>query len=401
MYFPYLKYGCNFEINSARTAAYVANRCDVCADSIPGAFEVRVNNCDVLNYAMDEAGETVVAQSFTTPAVDAPWSDDSQPESNRFLGFMIENVVKPSHIGRTVTPKISGFGGGILETLRAGAQELEIQVLLFACDEEAMEFGFRYLTNGLSGVGCEEPCTLCDLEYRDSCPDMNLPPTVEDFNRGLWILKNVGVTQAPEWVDAPVRGMDHFVRRARFRLGSEYPWKFKCPVTCTDRDTFPIDGPTEACGPVFETWFCETSEINCPINETSNTGETGIILEIKAGTKTLSGISLEILPDPWGVYDPEDLVPTIPNTGVCDRVYVQDLPGGHILRYDTSIEQVTVTKPGGEVVDGTPYLTFTGNGAPPGFPTVRCGTFVARVIVDECSVSPDTWATIQTVHREL
>lgn len=402
MYFPYLRYGCDFEINSARTAAYVANRCDICDDPIPGQFHVK-DNCDILHYTIDEEGEVVSPATYTTPNAGASWSDDFQPESNRFLGFMIERVTKPSHIGRAVSTKISGFGGGILETLRANAQEYEFEVLLFACDEEAMEFGFRYLTNGLAGGGCDEPCTLCDLEYRDSCPDVGEDPDVDDYNRGLWVLHNVGVTKAPEWMDYPVRGLDYFVRRARFSLASELPWKYKCPTTCFNRSTFDVDDPI-ACGAAFETWFCRPTELQCAVNETSITGETGFIIEINAGSKTLSGIELQIIPDPWGwLADPDD--PEAPENYAgpdpCDTIIVRDLPAGHKLLYDTSVELVSVVKPGGVLVDGTPYLTFSNDGGPPGFPVVRCGTYIAKLIVDQCGVTAGTWATIQTVHREL
>lgn len=399
MYFPYLRYGCNFEINSARTATYVRNRCDICDGELRGSINL-LDNCDVLHYEFDNDGNVVPA-SMTVPGGDAPWVDIQYPESARFLGFYISNVSKPSHVGREVSPKISGFGGGILETLRSAAQQFEVEVFLFACDELAMEYGFRYLTNGLVGGGCDEPCTLCDVEYRDSCAEVPIDPTVEEFNQGLWVLKNCGITQSPEWIDPPVEGLNWYARRAKFSFASELPWKYTCPVEYTLDETFDIPTPTLPCGADFDSWFCGQSAVVVPMNEESIVGETGVIVELDAGTKTLSGIQIRIIPDEHGwVSDPGTAPAGFVTPEPCDLVYVRDLPAYHKLVYDTTVEIVSVVKPTGEVVDGTPYLSFA-HGAVPGFPIVRCGKFAVMVMVDECAVTAGTNVTISTAHREL
>lgn len=401
MYFPYLRYGCNFEINSARTAAYVRNRCEFCGDTLRGSVNV-MDNCDILHYEFSADGTSIVESNMTIPAADAPWVDSSYPESARFMGFYISNVTKPSHVGRSISQKISGFGGGILETIRATAQEFEIEVFLFACDQAAMEFGFRYLTSSLAGGGCDPACTLCDVEFRDSCHDVGVgTPTVDEFNQGLWVLRNCGITAAPEWIDPPVQGMNFFARRARFRFASELPWKFTCPVTCTMTEAFEVPAPTLPCGADFDSLFCGESAVVCSMDEPSIVGETGAIIELYAGTETLSGIQLQIIPDEYGwVADPDSAPPGFTNPDPCDLVVVRDLPAYHALIYDTTIEQVYVRTPWGELVDGTPYLDFD-DGNPPGFPVVRCGSFAIRVRVDECAVTATTWVTIKTAHREL
>lgn len=401
MYFPYLRYGCNFEINSARTATYIRNRCEFCGDTLKGSVNV-LDNCDILHYEFSADGESIVSSDITVPGADAPWVDASYPESARFMGFYISNVTKPSHVGRSVSTKISGFGGGILETLRAAAQEFEVEVFLFACDEAAMEYGFRYLASGLVGGGCDEPCTLCDVEFRDSCHDVGPGvPTVDEFNQGLWVLHNCGITKAPEWSSPPVEGMNFFARRARFSFASELPWKYTCPVTCTDGATFSVPTPTLPCGPDFDSWFCGETAVVCSMDEPSIVGETGAIIELFAGTKSLSGIELQIIPDEHGwVAAPGTAPPGFVTPLPCDLVVVRDLPAYHTLIYDTTIEQVLVRTPWGEIVDGTPYLNFD-TGSPPGFPVVRCGSFAVRVKVDECAVTASTNVTIQTAHREL
>jgi hypothetical protein len=403
VYFPYFKYGCSLEINTARTAAYLQNRCDICTVPILGTMDLR-EDCAILGYEIDETdGVTIVPVTYTTPAGDdAPWIDASHPESARFMGFVIDSVTKPSHIGRAVTTRISGSGGGVLETTRPAAQQFDFEVILFACDSTSMEYGFRYLMTSLAGGGCEDPCTLCEMEYRDTCPTwVAATPTLEEFNVGRWILKNVGVTKAPEWSDPPVTGMGYYARRVKFSLASELPWKFECPEVCVDSATFPT--PTvEACGASFETFFCVPTYASCAVIEPSIVGETGFIIDIKAGkTKPLSNVLIKIIPDENGwVSNPGSAPSGFVEPDPCDLVYVEDIPKNHTLSYDTSIEKVYMTSNAGVVEDGTPYLSFDGVGGPPTYPIVRCGQFCVKVEVDECSVSTGAKLTIQTVHRE-
>jgi hypothetical protein len=400
---PYLLYGCNFEINTARTAAYVQNRCDICDDSIKASVWID-HSCTILNWTSEDR-LTVDPVSYDSPITDgAPWIDSSYPESYRFLGFTIERVNKPTHIRRTVTPKISGSGGGVLEAMRPTAQQMEFEVLLFACDELAMEYGFRYLVNALAGGGCDDPCTLCELEYRDSCPSYaGETPTIDEYNQGLWILKNVGITVAPDWMDPPIEGLTHYVRRAKFTIASELPWKFNCPVTCVEDETFTLTPPTLPCGDDFESLFCRQTAVSCSVTEPTQVGETAFIINITAGgSKTLSGIEIRIIPDVYGwVCDPDSAPPGYVDPDPCDLVYIEDLPAGYTLSYDTSVESVVVTTNAGVVQDGTPYLSFDGIGGPPTYPVVRCGAYCVQVVVDECSVSDGAKVTIESVHREF
>lgn len=403
MYFPFFKYGCALEINTARTAAYLANRCDICTETDLTASIFVQNTCDILNWEVDqEDGVTVVPASYTSPAADAPWADAENPESARFLGYIIDTVTKPTHIRRNVSNRISGSGGGVLETLRAGAQVYDVEVFLFACDEVAMEYGMRYLINSLADGGCDEPCTHCEVEYRDSCPTISGTPTLEKFNEGRWVLQSVGVTAAPEWMDSPVQNLNFFVRKARFSIASELPWKYECPEDCTVDEAFVVNTPAIACGQPFETWFCAATAVACAATESSNVGETGFIIEVTAGTVPLSGVEVRIVPDVngWvcGGDGPDGFVSPEP----CDLVLVEDIPAGYTLTYDTSIEKVYLTTNYGAVIDGTPYLTFDGLvGRPPTYPTVRCGEYCIQVAISECSVSSGAQATIRKVHREF
>lgn len=363
------------------------------------------HDCDILNWQLNqEDGVTIEAASYTTPAAGAPWVDVSEPESARFMGFIIDNVDKPSNVSRSLTQRISGSGGGTIGANRASAQEFVIDVFLFACDSVAMEYGMRYLTSSLVGGGCDLPCTLCEMEYRDSCPEIaGATPTLDEFNTGRWILKNVAVTKAPVWVDPPIQGMNYFVRKARFTIASELPWKFECPQNCVTEATFDIPTPTLGCGADFDTFFCGRTAASCGVVEPSIVGETGVIVEIKAGQlQPLKGIEIQIIPDERGwVCDPDSAPDGFTAPEPCDLIYIEDLPQNYRLYYNTATEEVKVFTNAGVEEDGTPYLTFDGLGGPPTYPVVRCGQFCVRVEVDECSVSTGAYVTIDTVHREL
>lgn len=404
MAYPYLKYGCSLEINSAQTAAFLANRCEFCGDPIRGTIDVR-HGCDILEWYLDEEdGVTVHKHNWTYPVTaTAPWVTSAEPASPRFIGFVVDSITEPYHISREVTQKISGSGGGILETPRPAAIQMDIDVLLFACDQEAMEYGFRYLKNSLVGGGCEDPCTLCELEFRDSCPDFDGTPSLDEFNQGRWILKNVGVTKSPEWIDPPVEGMDYYVRRARFSIASEFPWKFKCAENELSWTGF-TEPPIEPCGGfAFETFFCGESEVAAAVVEPSIIGETAMIVEIQAGKRPLTGIEVRIIPDQYGwVCNPsaEDRPAGFVDPAPCDVIYIADLPARHTLRYDTATEQITIKTNAGVERDGTPYLSFDGEGGPPTYPTVRCGRYCVKVVADACSISQGARGRIDSQHRE-
>lgn len=402
MAYPYLKYGCSLEINSAQTAVFLKNRCMFCDKNILGTIDLR-HDCEILNWYLDpEDGETVMPYSWSYPVTaTAPWVNSAEPASPRFIGMVVDKITEPYHISREVTKKISGSGGGILETSRPGAVQMDVEVLLFACDREAMEYGFRYLKDCLVGGGCDDPCTLCELEFRDSCVDFTGTPTLDEFNEGRWVLKNVGVTRSPEWMDPPVKGMDYYVRRARFSLASEYPWKFKCSEEELAWTGF-VAPPTESCGGfAFETFFCGESELAAAVVEPSIIGETAMIIEVQAGVRPLTGVEVRIIPDEYGyVCDPDSAPAGFVPPDPCDIIYIADIPPRYTLRYDTAIEQITVKTNSGAERDGTPFLSFDGEGGPPTYPTIRCGRYCVKVVVDACSVSSRARARVESIHRE-
>lgn len=395
MYFPYLQLGCNLEINSQRTAAYIEAAHQ---NGKLGQFDLKCD-CGPLHFTLN-GSEAWVPATYTNPVTDqAPWYDSSISESGGFIGFVIEDVKQDQAIAaRSVSTRISSSGGGVLGPLRSKERRLDVTVLMFAENEVSMEYGFRYLTDALTSPGCDDDCTLCDAEFRDSCPQVD--GTSVSLNKGRWILKNVGTVAGPVWGDLPLAGSACNLRRVTFSLVSELPWKFKCPVIeCSGVALagYPADGVGCA---NWSDILCGHQEVSCSVAETLIVGETGLIIEVKAGSQALQNIEIAIRPDKFG-YEctpasrPAGYVRITP----CDYIVIPYIPASSSLIYDTSIESIVIVMPGGGELDGTPFIS-TQIGTPPTYPTLRCGEFCISVSASECSTAGAT-VSISSVHREV
>lgn len=401
MIFPFISVGCNLEINTARTAAYLANVATTCPDGLQTAISMTCD-CPPLLYTYDADGVPMLA-TYTTPQGDnVSWYDADVPESGQFLGFLIEEVTMNAVASRTVVTRISSSGGGALGALRNKERRLDFTVLMFACDEASMEYGFRYLTDALGSPGCDDACTLCDVEYRDSCAPVTQTPTLaESLDKGRWQLKRVGLVEGPTWDTNPIDSVACNVRRVRFSLVSEFPWKYKCAVTVCDAVAlagFPADG-TDCVN--WSDILCGTQEVACSVTEPRVIGETGMIIEIQAGSQPLQHIEIAIRPDKFGYEADEGSRPAnYERVEPCDLIYIPAIPASSKLVYDTSEEKISVLMPGGAVYDGSAFIA-TQEGRPPTFPTLRCGTFAVSVSASECSVVGSPTVTVKTIHREI
>lgn len=400
MYYPLFRYGCSLEINAQRTAAYLDSATVVCD---AGDLKTRMDltcECDPLRWEVDE-NDAWVPATYSNPINDqAPWYDADIPESGQFLGFMIEEVKQDTAVtSRNFSTRLSTSGGGTIGPLRNRERKLDFTVLMFACNEAAMEYGFRYLNDALMSTGCDDGCTLCDAEYRDSCPSVD--GSEASLDKGRWFLKNVGAVTGPVWGDDPAPGSKCNIRRVSFTLVSELPWKFKCPeVICNEVALagFPSEGT--GCDNYDEV-LCGQQEVACSVSESLIIGETGMIIEVQAGSIPLQHITIEVRPDQYGYEAAPETAPSgYVRVEPCDRIVIPEIPASSRLVYDTSIEEIKVILPGGGEVDGTVYIA-TDEGRPPSFPTLRCGDFAVSVAVSECSVVGSPYVTISSVHREI
>lgn len=396
MYWPLFSYGCSLEINSQRTAAYIdASRQ---AGKLPGQFELKCD-CSPLFWSLNNDDNWVPATYINPATDDAPWYDSLISESGGFLGFMIENVEQNQSIAsRSVTTRISASGGGVLGPLRSKERRLDFTVLMFAETEDSMEYGFRYLTDALTAPGCNDGCTLCDAEFRDSCPQVD--GLAASLDKGRWLLKNVGTVEGPVWGAHPLAGSACNLRRVTFSLVSEFPWKFKCPVIQCENLALAGYLPDGVNCVNWSDILCGQQEVSCSMSENLIIGETGMIIEVKAGNQALEHIEISIRPDKFGyecnkITRPAGYIRNEP----CDQVVIPYIPANGRFIYDTSIESAVLIMPGGSEYNGIPYVsTYLGN--PPTFPTLRCGNFCISVAASECSTDNAT-VTISSVHREI
>lgn len=396
MIFPYFQLGCNLEINVVRTKAYLASA--ACGSGMQSQIELTCD-CDPLNWAWNAEDQPVPAL-YTNPATDdAPWYDASVSESLGFLGFMIEDVKENAIAARSIVTRLSSSGGGTLGPLRAKERRLDFTVLMFACNELSMEYGFRYLTDALSSSGCDNDCVLCDAEFRDSCPSVD--GSSASLNKGRWLLKNVGLVEGPVWGESPLKSPSCNLRRVTFSLVSEYPWKFKCPIVeCSALPFVGTPADTVDCANATDI-LCGQHEVSCSVSESLIIGETGLVISVLAGSVPLQHIEIAIRPDKFG-YECNPSSRPVGYTRVppCDLIYIPYLPASHTLVYDTSLETITIHTPGGGSFNGTPYVS-TDEGSPPTYPSLRCGEFCVSVSASECSVVGSPTVSISSVHREI
>lgn len=399
MRFPFFNFGCNLEINDRRTATYLSNASLVCAaGDIKSLIDFKCE-CQPLHWVFG-ANDLPLPGSYTTPAADqAPWYDASIPESGQFFGFIVEDVVMNVVASRTVRSRTSASGGGVIGPVRNRERKLDFTVLMFGCNELAMEYGFRYLNDALNSPGCDDGCTLCDAEFRDSCP--NVDGSLVSLNKGRWILKNCAAVEGPRLETPPLEGSQCNMRRVTFSIASEFPYKFKCPVVqCNAVALAGFPAPGVNC----DNWsniLCGTNEVQCSVSEPLIIGETGMIIEVAAGSVPLQHIQIAVRPDKFGYECNVSSRPAgYTRVEPCDLIYVPEIPANSTLIYDTSIESIVVRVAGGGEYEGTPFIA-TAEGRPPTYPTLRCGDFCVSISVSECSVIGSPTVTVRSVHREI
>lgn len=389
MYFPYFKFGCDLEINAAATAAYVTAQCDICDDEIKGTL-VLTNDCDPLLWT---TGNPPTPVTYDTPATDpAPWYDAGTPESARFLGYRVLNVTKANPLERSITKLISNMAGvgGVIAPFRPSAQRYNFQILLFACDELAMEYGYRWLDEHLRD-GCvgATPCSVYDVEFRNTCQHLDSSPTQLEVMTGRWFLKNAGLVEGPIWGDDPLPGMRKYIRRADFSIVSEQPWTYGTPVGLTFEEAYPPIG-TDTCGsPTLDAFFCDRLAISETITTDDTPGTTAFLVEIHADDYTMQDVTIEIF---------EDACPA--SGSPIYTLHIDRIPPENTFTLDTSTNTMIMTSVGGSV-DGSPFLDLSDG--PITFPVLPgdSGDYCVVIEADECSIRPDTWVSVTQVIREF
>jgi uncharacterized delta-60 repeat protein len=174
----------------------------------------------------------------------APWYDADVAASGRFLGYIIEEFTGlESPAKRDIVPKMSGSGGGVFGPSRNNPRQFQISALMFACDQEAMDYGFRYLKDALGYWACSK-CETCDMEFATACQPLDAfpngyyqPPAQTDVLRNRWTVYGVGLVEGPTYAEAPIPRVACNIRRVQFILAAEDPWLYEC---AHDEGTFDL-----------------------------------------------------------------------------------------------------------------------------------------------------------------
>jgi hypothetical protein len=393
MYFPYFKFGCDLEINSARTAAYVTNQCDICGEGAVKGTVALASDCDPLLWT---TGNPPVAVTYTSPTTDpAPWYDAAVSESATFLGYRVLNVTKANPLDRPIARLIANVTGtptgGVIAPFKPSAQRYNFAVLLFACDELSMEYGYRWLEDRLIN-GCppgDTPCSIYEVEFRNTCQHFTGPPTQAENLKGRWFLKNCGLVEGPIWGEDPLPGMRKYVRRAEFSIVSEQPWTYGTPTGLTSEEAFPAIA-TDTCGsPTFEAFFCRTVPVDSTVITNDTPGALSFLVEVHADDYTMQDVVIKVLSG------------ACPGGAEVWSLHVDRIPPENKFTLDTSTNTLLMTNNVGASVDGTPFIDISAG--PISFAALEglTGSYCVVIEADECAIRPDTWASITQVVREF
>lgn len=320
---------------------------------------------------------------MTDPAT-SPWVDLGSPQSQRFIGYWVDDVTVSRIGARAVEQRGQRRGAANFGAWRYQQRELSYSVILCALDQGGMQWGIDWLTEILGGCG---PCPELEAMYRLGCPDITTP------DQDMWILKGVGLIDAPSWGEPITDKSGCVLRRVTFVLGAADPCRYKCPVVALNRTRVPwnagacMNGSKWVCGPFPELRLFA----NMP--PAGDLGTTDALVTIEAGVTGSPFFILKGGPNPNG-YD------SFAPLDWCMQMLVGGLGAHETLTIDSSTERVWHTTAGGVVSDGLRWVIPPALGAPTYFSQAGCAS--GLVYLEPSSgrcLADDIYITIDSVHR--
>lgn len=410
MFVPFMQYGCGgLDFNVERVRAYLANAGTVCAGYNFRLVDAYLCECetarwDPLAYYQSGAWQTL-EYTYTSPAADpAPWYDADVIGSDRFLGYIVESAVglTDSTVKRDLVPKISGSGGGVFGPYHQHPREVDITLLMFACDDVGMEVGWRFLKDTLGYWACEQ-CETCALTFATTCQTVVQDASLqENLLVGRWTLYDVSLVEGPYMDDDPLPGLGCNVKRVKFRIGAANPFLYKCS-TSQDYVDYQTRLHTYTCGTGAEPNFVAGTEVSAgrAVSEPLNVGETCINVQVTNPTDPAYNVTISLIPDPFSFLESPLTAPAGWETpDPCAQVIVSYMPAGSKFLIDSVNNTYTMTLSDGTVEDGMAYISVE-PGTIPSFLTVRCGTYWIEVSGEATDIPCDLYFGHQTTHREL
>lgn len=163
----FFRYDGNEIINVSRTETYAAN--------MQARWLKPVYENTSLPFMLGDGLE------YRTPLLDnAPWMDDDAPESGEFLGFYPLDVTGIESSSRVAVVTESTINGGTVRGVRHGTKTFVFSGLLLGLNDDAAEYGMRWLKQVLNGAPCAGgtngvQCSGADLCYLSAEPIMDIP----------------------------------------------------------------------------------------------------------------------------------------------------------------------------------------------------------------------------------
>lgn len=162
MFEGYLELGGNEIVNSARSAGYLAS------GDCPSNWIV----CPPCDGILDAAG----GLPYTLANIaDAPWYDEQEEASHRFLGVHALSIEGLMDSTRTASIAEGIVDGGVIGQVRHAVRQSRVRVLLSALGEDALESGLAWLKAALDPEYCGIHGSSCGAT--DSCFFIACPPS--------------------------------------------------------------------------------------------------------------------------------------------------------------------------------------------------------------------------------
>lgn len=294
--------------------------------------------------------DCISTESLNHISPENPWYDATDSASSDFLGYWVLSVegLDGRHNARNVTPRLGWPRGSHLSPLTPTHRTISYDILLVATSSCGLSYGMEWLEHKLAS-SCST-CALGEMYVRSCCP-----PT-DDPDYGMWILKEVGLAEGPEWGEPPTDGSRGFVREATVSLYAGNPCRFSKAEICKMQDlwygspfVFPgaVGAYTNTCcilPPTTKPYdFCPVIKIVQPVTA------DGLPMQIHAYTGSSSSCSQ------YG------------NNRVVDEVQIMNidllgLPAGHTLTLDGSTRKIILNGPltNYEDIDGSAYIDTSG-----------------------------------------
>jgi hypothetical protein len=364
---PYLSLGGLEIANLARTLDYVRNGA---AGRSTMRYSITGQYPQVL-YRV--TGQT---PPFGLPATDpAPWHDASNPDSDDFLGLLLQRpridstVLYDTSMSQShPSVQMSRRRGAVAD----GSRDFVFDGTILAASAAGREYGRQWLDDTLA-QGCN-PCALTSLQLFDATPD------VDDGSqdaRHLFTYFDVSYTRGVTEQGVPDYGFPDWMD-IQFTLTAANPMRYSAPQILLAPSVINPDGTVNG-GPClnFDDWFCgDPGPISYALLDEPLLGLAGAIFRITA-TGFLNGLVLAA----WDEEPVDHTIPPIATMNLSLR-----LPDGSQLVVDASQERIWYTDPNGNQFDGSNYIE------PPVGEPMPWSSFTA----DSCQ--PSVWVGVYAPH---